>query len=132
VISGDAYVHAVATDSLGYIYVGSDDGLATTSPKPNAVGPDPASVPRRADLKQNFPNPFNPTTVIRFTIPSSAHVVLKIYDLLGREIVTLVDRQEPAGTHSITFDGSGLSGGVYLYRIRAGDFIQSRKFLIVR
>jgi photosystem II stability/assembly factor-like uncharacterized protein len=131
-ISGSTYVHAVAVDSLGYLYVGSDDGLATNSPEPDGVGMEPTSVPRQANLKQNFPNPFNPTTVIRYFVPSSVHVVLKVYDLLGSEIATLVDELKPAGTHSLTFDGSGLSGGVYFYRIIAGDFGESRKLLIIR
>ena len=75
-------------------------------------------IPIEFDLYQNYPNPFNPSTIISYKLSNSAEVMLKIYDALGREIKTLVDKLEPAGYYSVTFDASGLSAGVYFYQLR--------------
>ncbi|MBS4035410.1 MAG: T9SS type A sorting domain-containing protein [Ignavibacterium sp.] len=90
-------------------------------------------------LSQNYPNPFNPTTKIRFTIPSSPlsfgewlGVRLVIYDLLGREKATIVNEEKPAGTYEVTFDATGLSSGVYLYKITAGDYSETKKMVLIR
>lgn len=83
-------------------------------------------------LAQNFPNPFNPATVIKFQIPHSSHVVLKVYDIIGREVQTLVNENLPLGSYEKTFDANGLAGGVYLYRMVAGDFVHTRKLLLLR
>jgi len=90
-------------------------------------------------LYQNYPNPFNPTTKIRFSIPPSPlsfgegqGVRLVIYDLLGSEVATLVDEEKPAGSFEIEFDASNLSSGMYLYRIHAGSFIQTKKMILLK
>jgi hypothetical protein len=83
-------------------------------------------------LSQNYPNPFNPFTTIHYQIPSRAHVTLTVFDLLGREVATLVDGMEEPGEKRATFDGSALASGVYFYRLRAGDFVQTRKLVLVR
>jgi hypothetical protein len=83
-------------------------------------------------LQQNWPNPFNPTTSIRFTLPRSAGVLLKVFDLVGREVATLVDEVKPAGSHTVKFDGSGLASGTYVYRIEAGSFVATRKLTLVK
>ena len=93
--------------------------------------------PRRFSLWQNYPNPFNPTTKIRYSIPNVGTslmkpVQLKIYDILGQEIATLVNEEKPAGNYEVEFDGSNHSSGVYLYRIQAGDFIQTKKMILLR
>jgi hypothetical protein len=93
---------------------------------------DEAVTPNAFMLASNYPNPFNPSTVIRFGVPVAAHVELKVYDLSGREVRTLVDRQLSAGFHSVRFDASGLANGVYVYRMRAGRFDESRKMLLVK
>jgi bacillolysin len=103
-----------------------------------AVGTRPTDVPVSAEipqtvlLEQNFPNPFNPETQIRFLIPATGKVTLRVYDILGREVATLVDAQRPAGVHTVPFDGSGLSSGVYLYRLDAGGVTQSRRMLLTK
>jgi hypothetical protein len=83
-------------------------------------------------LDQNYPNPFNPTTVIRFSIPVAAHVSLIIYDLLGREILRLIDGKMNPGKHTVNCNLSGLPSGVYIYRIITGQYVQQKKMISVR
>ena len=87
-------------------------------------------IPRVFSLDQNYPNPFNPSTVIRYGLPGSSEVRLSVYDMLGREVLVLLDGTREAGMHNVNFDASGLSSGVYFYRLRAGDFVQTRKLII--
>lgn len=91
-----------------------------------------ASVPTEVRLEQNFPNPFNPRTSIEFWIPDARPVRLAVYDILGREITTLVDRSTPAGTHMVPFDASTLPSGVYYYRLTTGNTVLTRSALFVR
>lgn len=98
----------------------------------SAVQSEQSSVPKNFLLGQNFPNPFNPTTVIDYQLPSSGYVTLKVYDVLGRVIATLVDKHQGAGEYSATFDGSGLPSGVYLYRLSAGSYSQIRKMMLLK
>jgi photosystem II stability/assembly factor-like uncharacterized protein len=84
------------------------------------------------ELFQNFPNPFNPVTQIKFTIPENNFVVLKVYDVLGKEIKTLVTENLKKGNHSVNFDGSNLPSGIYFYRIFSGNFIQQLKMLLIK
>jgi hypothetical protein len=88
--------------------------------------------PENYELYQNYPNPFNPTTTIRFTIPHSLHVTLKVYDILGKEIATLVDEEKNPGSYEAKFDASNLPSGVYFYRIRAGEFNQTKKMVLMK
>lgn len=83
-------------------------------------------------LSQNYPNPFNPTTQIKYSVPGSEHVLLKIYDILGREIETLVNEVKPKGTYEIEFDGSDLASGIYFYKITIGSFSDVKKMVLVR
>ena len=90
-------------------------------------------------LEQNYPNPFNPTTHLRFAIPARPaggsnlqFVTLRVYDMLGREISTPVSEQMQAGEYTVEFDGGGLASGVYIYRLRAGDFVETRKMILAR
>ena len=90
------------------------------------------AAPRSFSLSQNYPNPFNPTTTITYNIPSATHVTLKVFDTLGREIATLVDKTEPPGVNSVRFDASRLSSGVYCCRIEAGPFFASKPMLLLK
>ena len=83
-------------------------------------------------LSQNYPNPFNPTTVINYQIPKSGFVTLKVYDILGREVSTLVNENKSAGKYSVTFNGSKLSSGVYFYRLNSGAFSITKKFILMK
>jgi hypothetical protein len=94
-----------------------------------------STMPTQFSLDQNYPNPFNPTTTIRFAIPAgNSHVrtLLKIYDVLGREVAILADGDKEAGTYQVTFDASSLTSGVYFYRISAGNFSETKKMLLLR
>lgn len=84
------------------------------------------------DLKQNYPNPFNPETILEFVIPKSEFVTLKIYDLLGKEILELINEFKPAGNYSVPFNGKNLQSGIYYYTIEAGDFKQTRKMMLIK
>jgi hypothetical protein len=83
-------------------------------------------------LMQNYPNPFNPTTAIRYGLPNRSYVTLTVVNTLGQQVAVLEDGQREAGYHEVKFDGSGLSSGVYFYRIQAGSFVQTRKLLLIR
>jgi hypothetical protein len=88
-------------------------------------------------LNQNYPNPFNPETTISYNLPRAEHVLLRIYNLQGEKITTLVNELKSNGQHGISWDGKNMNGsavasGVYIYRIMAGDFVQSNKMLLVR
>jgi pectate lyase len=91
-----------------------------------------ATIPAKFALGQNYPNPFNPKTVISYELPVVSRVSLKVYDVLGREVATLVNGIEQAGSHSATFDASDLASGIYFYRIVAGDYTQARKLVLLR
>jgi hypothetical protein len=83
-------------------------------------------------LSQNYPNPFNPSTNIRFRIPDFGFVTLKVFDILGNEVAVLVNEEKPAGSYEVEFDGIGLSSGIYLFTLRAGSFIQTKKMVLMR
>lgn len=83
-------------------------------------------------LDQNYPNPFNPTTTIAYDLPVDGHVALTVYDVLGKEVLILVNEHQKAGHHVTTLDASRLSSGIYFYRIQAGEFSQTRKVVLVR
>lgn len=90
------------------------------------------SVPTEFLLEQNFPNPFNPTTVIKYQLSLTSHVSLKVYDILGRDIATLINEEQLYGTHSVTFNASSLSSGVYLYRLISGKNVEMKKMQLIR
>ena len=83
-------------------------------------------------LEQNYPNPFNPVTSIKYSIPKSGIVLLKVYDLLGKEVASLVNSNVTAGTHSVNFDASNLASGIYFYRIESGDFNAVKKMVLIK
>ena len=83
-------------------------------------------------LFQNYPNPFNPTTTIRYEIPDQGIVTLKVYDVLGREVTTLVNKEQPQGNYEIVFDGAELTSGIYFFRINVGRFIATKKLILLK
>jgi hypothetical protein len=90
------------------------------------------TIPITPSLEQNYPNPFNPSTTIRYELPRASHVTLTVYDLLGREVATLIDDVEEPGYKSVEWNAASVASGVYLYRLKAGSFVQTRKMTILK
>ncbi|HEX2867435.1 MAG TPA: kelch repeat-containing protein [Ignavibacteriales bacterium] len=101
-------------------------GPATSSLEKESV------LPNEFRLNQNYPNPFNPSTVISYSIPYPMHVTLKVFDLLGREVATLVNEEKAEGIHNAVWKADNISSGVYFYELRAGNFIEKRKMMLIR
>jgi|GEM_PF-3111276 len=99
---------------------------------PPAVGVNDDYVLNNFSLEQNYPNPFNPTTSIKFSLAERSNVVLKVYDVLGKEVATLVNGERAEGVHEITFDASDLSSGLYIYTINAGGFTATKKMMLLK
>jgi hypothetical protein len=97
----------------------------------NASGQE-EDMPNTFKLEQNYPNPFNPSTIIKFGIPERSNVVIKIYDIIGSEVFTLVNEEMEAGWYQKEFSANGLSSGVYLLTIQAGSFVSTKKMLMVK
>jgi len=83
-------------------------------------------------LSQNYPNPFNPSTTIEYSIPKSSNVEVSVYNLAGQKLTTLVNKSHTPGNYQLTWDGSEYASAVYFYRIEAGDYVQTRKMLLLR
>jgi hypothetical protein len=88
--------------------------------------------PERFTLSQNYPNPFNPVTKISYAIPQNSFVELKVFNLLGQEVTTLVNKEKPAGNYEVNFNASNLPSGVYIYKMKAGDFIETKKMILLK
>ncbi|HTY10557.1 MAG TPA: glycosyl hydrolase family 18 protein [Bacteroidota bacterium] len=123
----------------------SQDVIGTTQPLMDVIGDQmvptevaaghaPQNIPGGFVLYDNFPNPFNPSTTIQFLLPAAAHVTIKVFDVLGREVATLLNEQRNAGTGSVHFEASthAVASGVYFYRIQAGSFVQTKKMILVQ
>jgi hypothetical protein len=91
------------------------------------------SIPLKFNLSQNYPNPFNPVTKIKYELPRNINVTIKVYDLLGREVTTLINNEfRNAGNYEIEWNGSNYASGVYFYRIQAGDFTDVKKMVLIK
>lgn len=128
--------YAISTfgeDEQGELYLcsySSTGRIYRLNGPPSSVGE--IGTPVQFGLEQNYPNPFNPTTEIRFRIAEGGFATLKVFDMLGREVATLVNENLPSGTHVSTFDAAGLASGVYYYRLTAGTLIETRKMILAR
>jgi len=89
-------------------------------------------VPSSFVLKQNYPNPFNPTTIINYSLPKQSNVKITIFDLLGREIITLVNEEKSVGNYKVEFNSSSLSSGIYLYQMKTSEFLQTKKMILLK
>ena len=133
---------AAYKDSRGNYWVGYNNGyIAVYNPDGvdgiTVVEPKAKQNPQKFILSQNYPNPFNPSTTIKYSIPNvethgHASVQLKVYDVLGREVATLVNEQQSPGNYEVQFDASDLTSGIYFYQLRSGSFIESRKMILLR
>ena len=90
------------------------------------------TVPEEFDLGQNFPNPFNQATTINYSIPEAANVELKVYDILGNEVATLVSEEKAPGNYEVSFSAVDFGSGVYIYSLRAGSFTQTKKMILIK
>ena len=107
------------------------DNLTVTSWTATGVN-DAVLIPGTFSLAQNYPNPFNPTTQVSYNIPKESFVSLKVYNLMGQEVASLVSNQQSAGSYSVPFDASHLSSGVYMYRLQAGSSVQVKRMMLVK
>ncbi|MDR3627995.1 MAG: T9SS type A sorting domain-containing protein [Ignavibacteriaceae bacterium] len=103
--------------------------ISTTPLSVKQVSP---NIPKKYSLNQNYPNPFNPATVINYDLPKSGQVTLKVYDILGKEVSTLYNGVQNAGTYTVSFDASKLASGIYFYELRAGNFVATKKMLLLK
>jgi hypothetical protein len=97
-----------------------------------AIGKSPAFSPTRYSLEQNYPNPFNPSTTIQYDLPQKSSVSLVVYNSLGQQVASLVDGEEEVGSHAVRLDGSKLASGVYYYRLAAGNFVATKKLVLMK
>ncbi len=125
-VSGDKAIFTVPDQSLDYRVEAVSLAAGLTD-----VG-NSARLPADFQLDQNYPNPFNPSTSISYSLPERAFVTLKIYDILGREVASLVNEEKQAGRYQIRFDASNLASGTYVYRLAAGNFIQTKKMVLMK
>ncbi len=93
---------------------------------------DQSVLPTRYELSQNYPNPFNPTTVINYSVMNKGNVSLKVFNILGQEVATLINKEHAPGVYQVNFDASTLSTGMYIYQIQAGSFVTSKKMLLIK
>ena len=126
-------VQALTFGKGEYLFIGTAGAGILKSSQPftsirDLTGP----VAAVFSLDQNYPNPFNPSTTIRFTLSHRAQTTLTVFNLLGQQVSVLINGEVSAGSHAVTFDGSDLASGVYFYRIHAGDFVQTKKLMILR
>ncbi len=128
------HISSATSSSLNYSADGVID-LIQYDDSPNgmpSVNVDELMTPTKYSLEQNYPNPFNPTTTIEFSIPKDANVTLKIFDVLGKEVATLVNDQKAAGTYILNWNASNFSSGLYFYRVTAGEFTDTKKMFLVK
>lgn len=122
---GNKMYAAVTGSTTGGVWIYTDTTLTSVTPVTTGI-------PKSFELKQNYPNPFNPVTIIGFSVPVTGLVTIKIFDVLGKEVWTLVNEKLQPGTYGTSFDGSKLTSGVYFYKISAGDFRETKKMLLVK
>jgi len=122
------------TDSSIFLNVSHfpDTGWVVMNVLPPTVNVENGNIPLHFDLTQNYPNPFNPITKIKYQIPQQLFVTIKVFDVLGNEIVTLVQEEKEAGGYELTWKAENLTSGIYYYRITAGDFIQTKKMVLLK
>ena len=136
-IDADENMNWVLTSKTGIDYILEGSGeIIVPSIERFSLNKKPA-IPTAFTLHQNLPNPFNPVTTLRYDLPSDALVTLKVFDMLGREIIQLVNTNQKAGFRSVRWDatdsiGRPVSAGVYLYQIQAGEFVQTRKMVLLK
>jgi photosystem II stability/assembly factor-like uncharacterized protein len=129
-ISGNIVYALAASDSN--LYAGLYNGVWRRPFSEIITDSMPGIVPYKYSLSQNYPNPFNLSTTINYSLPMRSNVIIKVYDILGREIKTLVDGDQDVGDHKVVFNSSALPSGIYIYKLKTGNFVLSKKILLVK
>jgi hypothetical protein len=116
------------------LFAGTDNGVWYRPVSELITGIEDQSdrILSRFILEQNYPNPFNPSTTINYSVSSSEFVALKVYDVLGNEVATLVNEEKPVGSYEVNFDARGLSSGIYFYKLQSGNFIETKKMILLK
>ncbi|MHB9010653.1 MAG: T9SS type A sorting domain-containing protein [Ignavibacteriaceae bacterium] len=131
--NGSTNAYQTKISSTGDIYYLSNTTLFRINSSLTAVKErNTGNVPDGFSLSQNYPNPFNPTTSINYSIPKASFVSIKVYDVLGNEVALLVNEEKPAGNYGVTFDAGKLSSGVYFYKMQAGNFVETKKLIVMK
>jgi ligand-binding sensor domain-containing protein len=128
-------VNAVLIDANNNKWIGTGNGLAVFNEGGvviTHIDNKNSALPEDFSLEQNYPNPFNPITKIKYSIPSQTFVTIKIYDLLGKELESLVNEEKPAGSYELNFNAENLSSGVYFYRLITNKFIETKKLILLK
>jgi hypothetical protein len=129
----DSGVNTLAFDSDGFLFAGTEyAGVFRSTTSTDAISEHPAPLPIAVSLEQNYPNPFNPSTTIRYGLPKRSNVTLTVFNTLGQVVATLVNETQNAGHHDVKFEASGLASGVYFYRLQAGEYVATKKLLILK
>ncbi|MGE5430017.1 MAG: two-component regulator propeller domain-containing protein [Syntrophomonadaceae bacterium] len=130
------YINSLAVDDSNYLWIAAKNNFVSTLKlwKDIFTGSETAEISAIKDysLSQNYPNPFNPATTISYYLPHATEISLKLFDILGREAAILEEGFRQAGNHKVRFNASSLPSGVYIYRLKAGDFIASKKLLLIK
>jgi photosystem II stability/assembly factor-like uncharacterized protein len=133
-------INSFAVDADGYLYAGTmNNGVYRSLESTTSVDENNLATPNTFTLEQNYPNPFNPSTSIRYNVPSvtlseveGSRVSLKVYDVIGNEVATLVNEEKPAGSYEVKFDATGLSSGIYFYKLQAGRLVETKKMILMK
>lgn len=131
-IDNNASIRTLFTSSNGYLFAGTSSGLFKSISSITAVDDADRTQPQKFILEQNFPNPFNPSTHIRYSVQFAGRVTLKVFDQLGREVSSPVDNVMSAGEYELEFDASHLSSGIYYYTLRFAGLVQTKKMILIR
>lgn len=125
---GEAFVgkssNAVNQNQIGFWYVYQQTTITDVE--------DEETIPTVFKLEQNYPNPFNPSTIIKFAVPERSNVIIKIYNITGEEVHTLVNEEKERGWYEIKFNSNGLASGIYLYRMQAGSYVNIKKMMLMK
>jgi hypothetical protein len=129
------YIRDLEEDANGNIWIGLDDAgisIYNRNGITSVFSEETKSLAISYTLLQNYPNPFNPSTSIQYAISSTQFVTLKVYDLLGREVATLINEENNPGNYAVEFNASQLSSGIYFYKLQAGDFVETKKMILIK
>ena len=125
-------VQAITFDRNGRMFLGTSDGVFRSRQITTGIEQNRSVGPLTFALEQNYPNPFNPTTTISYQLPEVNRITLKVFDVLGREVATLVNNVEGPGYKTMQWNASGVASGFYFYKLQAGDFTQTKKLILLR